>query len=278
MQKIGKIHMLSILFITTTYFMACTPKKSYKVLSFFFDGVPIPDTTEYLASVDSILAADSTNITATNNLVPAMFYHAPYQKKQCESCHDQRSMGKTIKPQPQLCYNCHDDFSEIYKSIHGPVGGGFCTSCHNPHKSKTDKLLLRTTQKLCTFCHDSLLVFNSRYHQDNDISNCTECHNPHGGDNRFMPQKGSCYKCHENFNNKLKYVHGPVAGEYCTTCHSPHVTKTFKLLKKQGNALCLNCHDKKLIFETNYHKNTDKTCTKCHNPHGGDNRFFIKPK
>jgi len=269
--------MFIILFITTTYFMACTSKKSHKVLSFFFDGVPEPDTIEYTVSVDSILNGDTALVEASNKKKNSIFYHSPYQKKDCRSCHNERSMGKTTKPQPDLCYQCHNDFSEQYKSIHGPVGGGFCTSCHNPHKAKTDKLLLRTEQQLCIFCHDSLLVFNNRYHKEREISNCSECHNPHGGDNRFMPQNGSCYICHENYNKKLKYIHGPVAGAHCTTCHSPHVTQTNKLLIQQGAALCLNCHEERLIYTEDYHKDKNKTCTECHNPHGGDNQLFLKP-
>ncbi|MBN2755903.1 MAG: hypothetical protein JXR51_01920 [Bacteroidales bacterium] len=162
--------------------------------------------------------------------------------------------------------------------MHGPVGGGFCTSCHNPHKSKSKNLLIRQSQQLCIQCHDSVLVFRNKYHLNINITNCTECHDPHGGENRYLAKIASCYKCHENFNNIDEFVHGPVAGGHCTACHSPHIKQTKNLLLFEGQKLCFNCHDEALIFENDYHKNKEINCTECHNPHGGNNKMFIKIK
>jgi len=258
--------------------MACTPQKSYTVLSFLFDGVPDPNYIEANISNDSVNITDSTNVLAISNRVSqAKFvFHSPYQEKKCADCHDKKNMGGTSKPQPELCYQCHDDFTESFALVHGPVGGGYCTSCHNPHKAKSKKLLQRPSQQLCFHCHDSIMVFNNKLHEEIEETNCTKCHNPHGGENRYMMQHGSCYKCHENFNKAYSFVHGPVAGEHCTTCHSPHASGTDNLLSHQGQQLCLGCHNATLIFQSENHKNKDVNCTECHNPHGGENRFFTK--
>ncbi|MEN8118801.1 MAG: cytochrome c3 family protein [Bacteroidota bacterium] len=278
MQKNSGKYLFFLFVLISSYFIACSPQKSYKVLSFLFDGVPEPSPDKLVELNDTVYQTDSVVIASNRISQPLMFYHSPYKKKECTICHDRNSMDKTVEPQPKLCYKCHDNYNDKFEFIHGPVGGGYCTSCHNAHKSKSDHLLLRSSQQLCIHCHDSILVFKNRYHLNNDISNCIECHNPHGGENRYMPEKGSCYKCHEKYNEKFSYLHGPVAGEYCTTCHSPHMTKTKKLLIMQGSSLCLNCHNKELIFESDHHKNVDKTCIDCHDPHGGEDRLFIKNK
>ena len=278
MQADRKKRLLFVLIIIATYFVACAPQKSYNVLSFLFDGVPAPGLLEANISNDSVYVGDSMNILALSNRVPQqlMVLHSPYREKQCALCHDQSSSSKTIEPQPQLCYICHDNFNENFNVVHGPAGGGFCTSCHNPHKSKSKKLLLRPTQELCIHCHDSILVFNNKYHQNVELGNCMECHNPHGGENRYMMQQGACYQCHDDFKKEYSFLHGPVAGEYCSTCHSPHITETENLLLRKGTQLCLDCHNEALISENENHKNKDVDCTECHNPHGGENRFFTK--
>ena len=101
-------------------------------------------------------------------------------------CHDENSMSELIMKEPDLCYICHEDFSEIFNSVHGPVSGGYCTSCHDAHMSKEIKLLKRTGQQICLFCHDSGAVFKNEVHEDIDDSECTLCHNPHGGEDRFI--------------------------------------------------------------------------------------------
>jgi predicted CXXCH cytochrome family protein len=93
-------------------------------------------------------------------------------------------MGKLIKNLPELCYQCHEDFSTRFKVLHGPVAGGQCSVCHSPHMSLNADLLVRTGQSQCLHCHESGEIFKTAVHQDNKETNCTECHNPHGGEDR----------------------------------------------------------------------------------------------
>lgn len=176
--------LVSILF----YFSGCSTTHNYKVLSFFFDGVPDPAKVTADISNDSLNIPDSS-IVANNTMRNAItqVVHSPYQDRQCNSCHDQSRMGKLLKSPPKLCYQCHADFSSKYNVLHGPVGGGQCTQCHSPHSSSNSNLLIRTGQSLCQYCHDSKQLMETTPHKDIQDASCTECHDPHGGvDRNFL--------------------------------------------------------------------------------------------
>jgi predicted CXXCH cytochrome family protein len=176
-----------VVVILMTLLNSCSSTNSYKTLSFFFDGVPKPDIEKTSQKLDSLASADSTSLSQNIILAqkPLVNYHPPFQEKECASCHDQSAMGKFINPQPELCYQCHDDFKNTYKVLHGPVAGGQCTACHNPHQSENENLLTRTGQSLCLYCHESNLVMALEEHKEIQDANCTDCHNPHGGENKY---------------------------------------------------------------------------------------------
>jgi predicted CXXCH cytochrome family protein len=168
--------------------VSCSPTKSNKVLSFFFDGVPVSDSVN-VAAISELSQDSSRNdlfLAKPFTAVAGYNLHYPYQEKDCFSCHDEKSKSELLLPQPALCYTCHDDFSKKYKIVHGPVSSGYCTTCHNAHMSKEKSLLIRTGQQVCLFCHDSGPLLRSETHKDIADTDCTLCHNPHGGDNRFL--------------------------------------------------------------------------------------------
>ncbi|MEZ4999554.1 MAG: cytochrome c3 family protein [Bacteroidales bacterium] len=162
---------------------SCSTEKNYRLLSFFFDGVPSP--------VNTIQAGDSATGTfdqltggpdsAEIRIVPVYIIHAPYEEKDCMNCHDRNSPGEMIEAEPGLCYRCHEDFESKYKVIHGPVAGGYCSECHNPHQGTNRYMLRRTGQPLCTFCHNLDHAPMNDMHVDLGDTECDLCHNPHGG-------------------------------------------------------------------------------------------------
>ena len=87
---------------------------------------------------------------------------------------------------PELCYQCHDDFSKDYKSLHYPVEEGDCTTCHNPHQSKNSSLLIKPTGELCEDCHDLNQLLTGDVHEGIDKDQCMDCHNPHGSNDEFL--------------------------------------------------------------------------------------------
>lgn len=172
--------------IVLIYLSACSTTHNYKTLSFFFDGVPKPAGETQVQLTDTLNSSDTSllALNAIRKASPSMVVHSPYQDKQCNSCHDQSKMGKLTKSLPDLCYQCHEDFSNKYKAIHGPVAGGQCTMCHSPHTSSNTGLLTRTNQSLCLYCHESKQIMETEAHLTIKDAACTDCHNPHGGENR----------------------------------------------------------------------------------------------
>jgi predicted CXXCH cytochrome family protein len=183
-----KISQIKVYILILLILVSCSPKRSTRVLSFFFDGVPLKDSIQRSVNARSISDSDvfrANPIVANSGFI----VHLPYQEKKCLSCHDEKSKSELRLPQPDLCYTCHADFSSKYKFVHGPVSSGYCTNCHNAHMSKEKNLLTRTSQQICLFCHDSGLLLKSETHKNISDSDCTLCHNPHGGENRYILNK-----------------------------------------------------------------------------------------
>ncbi len=167
--------------------LSCSPTTRYKWASFFFDGVPNPDK-KLAAKSDTIsVAHDSSKISRRlKREQPQIILHPPYQEKSCDACHDIERSHRLLDRQPDLCYQCHEDFSDTYTALHGPVAAGYCTQCHNPHMSRTERLLKRKGQNLCTYCHTKAIVLKNDVHDGIEDTDCQECHNPHGGDDVYM--------------------------------------------------------------------------------------------
>jgi|GEM_PF-722824 len=276
-MKYGKkiaIQCFTTVALISLLIIGCTPERKFQVLSFFFDGVPDPNAKTQV--VVNIASDSMASLTATANVKPDMYYHKPYNDEKCQSCHESGFSNSLIKPVPELCYTCHEDFNTKYKTVHGPVAFGKCTICHHPHESKMEKLVIREGQQLCLYCHQSKDILENKMHSKIGEKNCTQCHNPHGGENRVMLNSGTCYSCHEDFNNKYNYLHGPVASGNCNTCHNSHNSGKPKLLLQTLQQLCLSCHDIKQVLKNVVHAKIEKkNCTECHNPHGGEDRFIL---
>jgi predicted CXXCH cytochrome family protein len=167
---------------------ACSPKVSRNVLSFFFDGVPDQNKDSSASSTRKLElpGINDSNQVSAMRMKPEYFFHYPYKEKDCAACHDENSKSELISVEPDLCYACHENFAEKYKVVHGPVSGGYCTVCHNPHLSENKYLLTLKGIQLCLFCHDRKDVLANEMHKDIGENDCLACHNPHGGEDRFF--------------------------------------------------------------------------------------------
>jgi predicted CXXCH cytochrome family protein len=122
------------------------------------------------------------------------------------------------------------------------------------------------------------IVENKDYtvHYPYQEKECFSCHDENSKSELILPQPDLCYTCHNDFSKTYKYVHGPVAGGSCTSCHNVHMSKEKKLLIRTGQKLCLYCHDSKSVSKNEAHKDiADTECMLCHNPHGGENKFIL---
>mgnify|MGYP003336768341 CR=1 FL=1 len=185
-MKKHKSIFFAALTLSLFFIVQCSSRNNYKTLNFFFDGVPDPDKAQADTKPVAIASNDSVFEAAAKPKAAKKFFHPPYQERQCEKCHDQSSMGKFIKPQPDLCYSCHENFANKYAFVHGPVSAGYCTACHEPHLSENKDLLARSEEKLCYKCHDASLISQNKSHEGINTAACTDCHNPHGGKDHYM--------------------------------------------------------------------------------------------
>jgi len=184
---------------------------------------------------------------------PAYSVH-PALSMGCEVCHkavegknhpDQKDSIKLVRDMPGLCYNCHNESKFKGKSIHAPVAGGMCTSCHDPHMSNFKKILKTERPGLCYTCHDESKFKGQDVHAPVVNGMCTSCHNPHASNNSKIlvnEPPDLCYMCHDKANFTKKYVHLAITSVGCLTCHSPHISKYPSLLPKPINDVCIVCH------------------------------------
>ncbi len=189
-------------------FMAgCEKHTRYRVLTFFFTGVPPIDGT---AADDS--AAKVVAKAKRKRPVPQIFLHGPKAAGECFQCHDTASTqsfrnvrkggmpkfsdikpGRLIMPIKELCVNCHTSKSADLRYfenlwVHGPIAEGYCTSCHDYHQTKYRYMLLKENSRdLCTQCHAEGFILQTEEHKSDE--ECISCHNPHLGANRLLLRK-----------------------------------------------------------------------------------------
>jgi predicted CXXCH cytochrome family protein len=149
---------------------------------------------------------------------------------------------------PDLCFMCHDasKFSGA-KDVHPPVTAGMCTSCHDPHTSENEKLLVAAPPDLCYTCHEKRKFYGPVVHPPVASGMCTTCHAPHQSENpnlMIMSELDLCMMCHDRGEFFKKSVHKPVEEGMCTECHSPHAGPNDHLVYRKGNILCRKCHAK----------------------------------
>ena len=238
--------------------LSCAPTTRHAVPDFLFDGVPPYLTPEEQAQLDKETAAREAAAAAERRRRPSRyqpveklsrFIHGPYAARECASCHElETSMGfrelqrggavdpsssddlaeggRLRLPLVELCTKCHTEYAPDEPEnaglwLHGPVGTGWCVTCHEPHSSLHPYLLrAEPTARLCSGCHlrEDLVAFTPEHRPldpsdayppapqdavegsapaENEATpsapkvvqvakNCVRCHDPHSGPNRFI--------------------------------------------------------------------------------------------
>lgn len=235
------------------------------------------------------------------------FQHAPYAEQMCEACHgsDKPSRNDIAEEPPDMCYNCHDEYSHDF--VHAPVSVGACLLCHDPHQSDNSLLLLMKIPNLCYQCHDRIqeMMTNEKLVTHSPaVDSCTECHNPHGSNinNKFFQKDMTslCKECHiqknvpmEKYVASVTYKHKPIEdAERCAHCHAPHASPFEFHLRAAPMDLCLSCHNKEVTaydgqtlanMESLLRNNPswhgpirEKNCAGCHNAHGSSHFRILR--
>jgi DmsE family decaheme c-type cytochrome len=231
-------------------------------------------------------------------------------KHGCEDCHGAGSahvegggdkskiiVFSTLSPAQasQRCMSCHQssvENSSFSQSVHLSQGVG-CLSCHSPHHSDQQGLLVKEQTLLCYGCHaqqKAEFARPYRHRVDVGLIKCSDCHNPHGSfhDRQLRQADGGtevCTKCHSEKMGPFSFEHMPVKQEGCGGCHTPHgSTNPRQLRVSQVNVLCLQCHSPIANRGTpeapSFHNQSAKyqACTMCHTQIHGSNfdEFFFR--
>ncbi len=178
---------LIIILLISFIILSCSAETRHRVLSSFFDGVPVPSSSKRGVKPDT-LSVKSKDVSRSRQDIVPVFSHPFYEDKECEPCHIGELGNELAEPANVLCFDCHEDFSQS-AYIHGPVAVGSCVSCHTPHKSNYPHLVLKKTGEVCACCHeyDQTIAFG---HKKSEDMECTYCHDPHSSmDSKFFVSK-----------------------------------------------------------------------------------------
>ena len=139
---------------------------------------------------------------------------------------------------------------------------------------------------------DDSLDYELRYfHSDEKEERCKSCHNmksniPTDGNPFEDVSKTSCYDCHKGMIN-TRNTHAPAANWLCVDCHNGKYGefnmqdegKSKYLAPNPMAKTCASCHDEVQEWDMNKYRHGplgDGRCERCHNPHGSDNKFFLR--
>jgi predicted CXXCH cytochrome family protein len=107
---------------------------------------------------------------------------------------------------------------------------------------------------------------------------CNSCHDKNAESGFVVPQLSElCAHCHKNFLVG-DFLHGPAAVGSCLKCHLPHTSENPSLLIKSKAEICSVCHVESRLAVDMHAKVTKQglACSDCHDPHGGNNHYFLK--
>ncbi len=254
----------------------CGEENRYRVLSFFFDGVPKPGEVEQLKQE---LAQKEAQAEKEASDTPAFFLHRPYENRKCRACHSVEGSFEPKVSDPLLCRRCHESYYKTASDdwVHGPVIFNQCALCHLPHKSKHAKLLHQAQPQLCLQCHDGAFFKEDPFHSQLENLRCSNCHEPHAAGNRLLLADSQTYQRRKTHPDKL-FKHPEWKREDCARCHL--IEQSYKLMDEVDKA-CVICHQKQTVPTDGrkLHSPVQKgQCTQCHTPHRSPREHLIKPE
>lgn len=236
--------------------------------------------TPHASSEKKLLAAELTRLCKDchQDTMPAdsKSAHTAAMEGNCTKCHDPHGTANPFmltRSGKDLCLGCHQNISEEFgknEFHHKPLTEKQgCLTCHYPHSSgKWNSLLRADARSLCVKCHDTTGDFFQKKHMNYPVANadCTTCHTPHSS-----AKRGLLYA----------NTHDPVSKNQCTACHFSPGSPSSLMAKKQGIALCRECHQE--MIDQEFNKNRVHTplldptgCLGCHSPHASKKKGLLK--
>ncbi len=223
---------------------------------------------------------------------PPYVFHKGDNEEHCQECH-QMNVTKAEKESgmERSCMKCHKVLAENLH-VHGPVGAGICTVCHDPASTPNRYKVQETDDALCYHCHEERKTADGSkklLHGPVGAGMCTVCHDPHSSPFEFQLIKSKtdiCLMCHQDDADRWmgqKSLHPPFKTGNCSGCHDPHSSDFKYNLKKSREEICSLCHElpipghlhevgktPQFALPADFPLDADgKTmCLTCHDPHG----------
>jgi predicted CXXCH cytochrome family protein len=237
--------------------------------------------------------------------------HQPVAEGRCIECHEPHGgdhSGLLVRPSKELCRECHEALTEweARPVVHAPFDGGRCSVCHDPHAAEHLGLTSKAGGGVCAPCHGVDAAFTARHSgYPVEAASCQQCHDPHasareglfrarlhepfadgdcttchvdsdaGEPFALVDSQGElCGACHEQAVQEARsapFPHVSAGGGNCTDCHNPHTGDDQSLLRRETQALCLECHDPggaSSGHSGRFVTHADLECSTCHAPHG----------
>jgi len=176
MQRVGlhsHIRFAVLAGVVLLSLLGCSAEKRYRVLSFFFDGVPAP-------------GGGTRSGEAGGKRV--VYSHRPYAEGKCGSCHPSDQIDMSIGQPTSItalssdtCLKCHEKAPREFAVMHGPVAAVQCLLCHTPHESAAPHLLTSFPPRVCVQCHAPETMLPKRPEHADEKADCLTCHVGHGG-------------------------------------------------------------------------------------------------
>ena len=182
---------LALLVFMGAFVISCDEAERHKVLTFFFEGVPPLSKDQH---PEELVDSGSGKFLKSR---PKQIWYAHQPIKDCSLCHDKRrkslfsSQTYLIKPIPELCYECHADYTTSASYVHGPVAVGQCLLCHHHHRSRIEHLLKESQPKLCYMCHNINMINSIPAHLTEQKFTCTDCHDSHTSSIKYLLKEAS---------------------------------------------------------------------------------------
>jgi len=231
----------------------------------------------------------------------------PGTRLECETCHGagaahvQDPSGAPMAALRNLpadeanraCVSCHALPFEADGLQHQHARSGLrCAECHDIHGTGTERALLRQAPTAtCTACHGSVAAAMRHVSHHPILDGRLDCATCHvraieaTGARAPRGANSQCVTCHEEHDVLVPYEHVAASevaleGEGCTVCHDPHGSPHARLLRRPGDALCLQCHTVPLHRTAHNGIYAGIRCQECHvDVHGSfTNRAFLPPR
>jgi DmsE family decaheme c-type cytochrome len=183
-----------------------------------------------------VVTRNATCLQCHEKTARTMWIGSTHEQAQvaCTSCHVvmtadvERGHMKKVD-MVATCAQCHPQRrAQQMRASHMPVGEGKmdCASCHNPHGTPNEKLLIApTVNDVCYSCHTEKRGPFLWEHAP-VVESCANCHDSHGSNHEKMLKVAKprlCQQCHDETRHP-------------TTAQTTGGTRYVK------NRQCVNCH------------------------------------